>query len=227
MNEGKILMVNLSKGLIGEDNSAILGSFLVSRLWFAALTRSSIPENERKDFHLYIDEFQNFATSTFASILSESRKYRLNLIVAHQYMSQIESETSGAVKDAVFGNVGTIMSYVLGQEDAESMAKEFEPVFEANDLISLGRYQLYMKLMIDNQQSRPFSVQALPPIEDAAGLKEEVIARSRAFYGRPREKVELAIKNWTEKTFAPGMDDEIVEKQRKAMLAKSPVVRPS
>ena len=215
MNEGKILLVNLSKGKLGEDNADILGSFLVGRIWFAALTRSSIPEEERRDFHVYIDEFQNFATSTFASILSESRKYRLNMVLAHQFMSQLDIDGSTAVRDAVFGNVGTLMCYVLGQEDAEIMAKEFDPIFTPTDIINLGRFQLYMKIMADNQQSSPFSAVALPPIEDGVGSKDEVIARSRANYGRPRRAVEDAIRRWTEKTFAPGMDDDVVEKQRR------------
>lgn len=220
MNEGKILLVNLTKGGIGEDNSSILGSFLVSRLWFAALTRASMPEDGRKDFHVYVDEFQNFATSSFASILSESRKYRMNLVMAHQYISQLEPGGDSTVKDAVFGNVGTMISYVLGQEDAEALAKEFDPVFEENDLINLGKYEVYLKLLIDFQQSKPFSAVALPPIADLAGLKDEVIARSRQRYGRPRRKVEEAIHRWSEKVFAPGMDDEIVAKQREEMFAK-------
>ncbi|NTV31194.1 type IV secretion system DNA-binding domain-containing protein [candidate division WWE3 bacterium] len=220
MNTRKILLVNLSKGGIGEDNSAILGSFLVSRLWFAALTRTSIPEPERQDFHVYVDEFQNFATSSFASILSESRKYRMNLVMAHQYISQLAPGGDTTVRDAVFGNVGTLMTYVTGQEDAEVLGKLFEPTLEANDIIHLGRFQLYLKLMIDAQQSRPFSAAALPPITDAIGSREAVIARSRQTYGRPRRKVEEAIRRWAEKTFAPGMDDTVVQAQRDAMYGK-------
>ncbi|MCA9392089.1 type IV secretion system DNA-binding domain-containing protein [candidate division WWE3 bacterium] len=214
MNEGKVFLVNLGKGGIGEDNSAILGSFLMSRLWFAALTRASIPEEERRDFHVYVDEFQNFATSSFASILSESRKYRMNLVMAHQYINQLAAGGDTTVRDAVFGNVGTMMNYVTGQEDAEILAKEYEPVFDANDVINLGKYQLYLKLMINSEQSRPFSAVALPPISDANGLRDEVVARSRARYGRPRDKVELAIHEWAGRTFAPGMDDDVVEQQR-------------
>jgi hypothetical protein len=214
MNEGKIFLVNLGKGGIGEDNSAILGSFLVSRLWFAALTRSNIPEENRKDFHVYVDEFQNFATSSFASILSESRKYRMNLVMAHQYIAQLAAGGDSTVRDAVFGNVGTMMNYVTGQEDAEILAKEYEPVFEANDIINLGKYQLYMKIMVGSQQSRPFSAVALPPIQDANGLREEVIARSRARYAKPRNLVEQAITDWAKRTFAPGMDDDVVARER-------------
>ena len=220
MNSKKILLVNLSKGGIGEDNSAILGSFLVSRLWFAALTRTSIPEPDRQDFHVYVDEFQNFATSSFASILSESRKYRMNLVMAHQYISQLAPQGDSTVRDAVFGNVGTLMTYVTGAEDAEVLGQLFTPTLEPTDIVHLGRFQLYLKLMIDAQQSRPFSAQALPPIEDAIGSREEVIARSRKNYGRPRRKVEEAIKRWAEKTFAPGMDDDIVNRQRQAMFQK-------
>lgn len=220
IDSGKILLCNLTKGGIGEDNSSILGAFLVSRLWFAAMSRADTPEPKRKDFQVYVDEFQNFATSSFASILSESRKYRLNLTIAHQYISQLESGGESVVRDAVFGNVGTIVSYVVGQEDAEVLAKEFEPVFEPNDLIGLGKYQLYLKLMIGSQQSRPFSAVALPPIDNPDNLREEVIAHSRATYARPRDKVEGAIKRWAERTFAPGMDDELVKKQRSEMFRK-------
>lgn len=218
MNEGKVFLVNLGKGGIGEDSSAILGSFLMSRLWFAALTRANIPEDERRDFHVYVDEFQNFATSTFATILSESRKYRMNLVLAHQYISQLEVGGDTTVKDAVFGNVGTMMNYVTGQEDAEILGKEYDPTFTANDIINLGKYQIYMKLMIDSKQSRPFSAVALPPITDANGSRDEVIAMSRARYGRPRAKVEMAISEWVGRTFAPGMDDEVVKKDREEMM---------
>lgn len=215
MNEGKIFLVNLGKGGIGEDNSAILGSFLVSRLWFAALTRANIPnEDDRRDFHVYVDEFQNFATSSFASILSESRKYRMNLVMAHQYINQLISGGDTTVRDAVFGNVGSMMNFVTGQEDAEFLAKEYEPVFTANDIVNLGKYQLYLKIMINSEQSRPFSAMALPPITDANGLRDEVIARSRARYARPRIKVEAAINEWAKRTFAPGMDDDVVAAER-------------
>ncbi|PIZ44938.1 hypothetical protein CO180_00975 [candidate division WWE3 bacterium CG_4_9_14_3_um_filter_41_6] len=220
MDTKKILLCNLTKGGIGEDNSSILGAFLVGRLWFAAMSRADTSEENRVDFQVYVDEFQNFATSSFASILSESRKYRLNLTIAHQYISQLESGGDSTVKDAVFGNVGTIVSYVVGQEDAEVLAKEFEPVFESNDLISLGKYQLYLKLMVGSQQSRPFSAVALPPITDADNLRQEVIAHSRATYGRPRAKVEAAVKRWAERTFAPGMDDDVVKLQRAEMFKK-------
>jgi len=222
MDTKKIFLANLTKGGIGEDNSAILGAFLVGRLWFAAMSRADTPEEERVDFQVYVDEFQNFATSSFAAILSESRKYRLNLIIAHQYISQLESGGDSTVKDAVFGNVGTIVSYVVGQEDAEVLAKEYEPVFEPNDLISLGKFQLYLKLMVDSKQSRPFSAVALRPIEDAVGLRNEVIAQSREKYGRHRDKVQAAVKKWAERTFAPGMDDELVKQQREDRFYKKP-----
>ena len=229
MNEGHVFLVNLGKGGIGEDNSAILGSFLMSRLWFAALTRANIPnEEDRRDFHVYVDEFQNFATSSFATILSESRKYRMNLVMAHQYVAQLAPGGDTTVKDAVFGNVGSMLNFVTGQEDAEHLAKEYEPVFDANDVINLGMYEVYLKLMIDQEQSRPFSVVTLPPIPGEEGLREEVVARSRAKYARPREKVEHAISEWAQRTFAPGMDDELVAKQRQEIskkyraLAKNP-----
>lgn len=222
MNEGKILLANLSKGKIGEDPSNLLGGFLMSRLWFAALTRASIPQEERRDFYVYVDEFQNFATSTFATILSEARKYRLSLITANQFLSQLKTDggRSSEVLDAIFGNVGTLVSFGVGQDDAHILAREFAPVFEEGDLIAMEKYQINLKLMVNLQQSRPFSATTLPPIAGGDGNREEVIAHSRSRYARPREKVETAIKKWSEKTFAPGQDREVVEKQREAMFSR-------
>ena len=213
MNKGKILLVNLSKGKIGEDNSTILGGMLVVRLWFAAMLRASVPEEERRDFHVYIDEFQSFATISIATILSEARKYRLNLILAHQYIAQVPEE----VTDAVFGNVGTMICFILGQQDAHILAREFVPVFEENDLINLEKFHIYLKLMIDLTQSRPFSAMTLPPINDETGNKEQVLSLGRKKYSRPREVVEERVRRWSEKQFTPGMDDAEVEKLRQEL----------
>jgi len=217
INTRKILLVNLSKGKIGEDNSAILGGMLISRLQFAAMTRVSLPPEERKDFFVYVDEFQNFATSAFASILSEARKYRLNLILAHQYLAQVPEE----VRTAIFGNVGSIISFSVGQADASILAKEFAPTFDESDLIGLEKYHIYLKLMIDLSQSRPFSARTLPFDVVETGLREKVIASSRSKYAADRSEVESRIVRWSRKQFVPGMDDKVVEKLRKELETKA------
>ena len=153
IDEGKILLVNLAKGRIGEDSAQLLGSLLVARLGLAALSRADVPEIERHDFFLYLDEFQTFSTLSLANMLSELRKYRLNMILAHQYLSQLDDK----LKDAILGNVGTIVSFRVGPEDAEILAKEFYPTFAVSDLMSLPNYHIYLKLMIDGAESRPFS----------------------------------------------------------------------
>src|SRR3989338_6875654 len=145
MDEKKILIVNLSKGKIGEDNSALMGAMIITKLQLAAMSRVDIPENERNDFYLYVDEFQNFATDSFANILSEARKYRLCLVLAHQYITQMEEK----VRDAVFGNVGTMTTFRVGAADAEFLEREFTPEFSANDLVNLSKYNIYLKLIID------------------------------------------------------------------------------
>ena len=200
MNEGKIFLVNVSKGRIGEDNSALLGGMIITKIQLAAMERVRIPEEERKDFYLYVDEFQNFATDSFANILSEARKYRLNLTVAHQYTAQLETKDGGSkVRDAVFGNVGTMIIFRVGADDAEFLEKEFEPEFMAQDLVNLPNYHVYLKLMIDGITSRPFSATTLPPIKVdlSKGVKEKIIESSRRLYARPRAEVENAILKWS------------------------------
>ncbi|MEK7076700.1 MAG: type IV secretory system conjugative DNA transfer family protein [Patescibacteria group bacterium] len=157
MNEGKILLVNVSKGRIGEDNSALLGAMIITKVQLAAMERVRIPEEDRRDFYLYVDEFQNFATDSFASILSEARKYRLNLILAHQYVGQLVTDVSTKVRDAVFGNVGTMISFRVGATDAEFLELEFTPEFLQGDLVNLPNHNIYLKLMVDGITSRPFS----------------------------------------------------------------------
>ncbi len=199
MNEGKIFLVNVSKGRVGEDNSALLGGMIITKIQLAAMERVRIPEDERKDFYLYVDEFQNFATDSFANILSEARKYRLNLIIAHQYTAQLSNENGTAVRDAVFGNVGTMIIFRVGADDAEFIEKEFEPEFTAQDLVNLPNYHVYLKLMIDGVTSRPFSATTLPPmkIDLSAGVKDKIIESSRKLYARPREEVEAEISKWS------------------------------
>ncbi len=199
MNEGKIFLVNVSKGRVGEDNSALLGGMIITKIQLAAMERVRIPEDERKDFYLYVDEFQNFATDSFANILSEARKYRLNLIIAHQYTAQLSNENGTAVRDAVFGNVGTMVIFRVGADDADFIEKEFEPEFTAQDLVNLPNFHVYLKLMIDGVTSRPFSASTLPPmkINLSAGVKEKIIESSRKLYARPREEVEAEISKWS------------------------------
>ncbi|MEK7555628.1 MAG: type IV secretion system DNA-binding domain-containing protein [Patescibacteria group bacterium] len=199
MNEEKILLINVSKGRIGEDNSALLGAMFITKIQMAAMERVRIPEAERKDFYLYVDEFQNFVTESFANILSEARKYRLDLIIAHQYIGQLLAKESTKVRDAIFGNVGTMLSFRVGATDAEFLEKEFEPEFNIQDIVNLPNYNIYLKLMVDGVTSRPFSAVTLPPFAVAShkNNKEEVISMSRQLYSRPREQVEEEIDRWS------------------------------
>ncbi len=193
MDEEKILIMNLSVGKIGEDNSKLLGSLMVTKLQLAAMSRVNVAEEERKDFFLYVDEFQNFATESFANILSEARKYRLSLVLGHQYINQLEEE----VRDAVFGNVGTIISFRIGADDAEYLEKELSPEFDATDLVNLGKYSIYLKLLIDGLAGRPFSASTLTPFpKPEESKKESIIKVSQERYGAPRNKVELDISHW-------------------------------
>lgn len=190
IDERKILIFNLSKGKIGEDNSALLGSMIITKLQLAAMSRVDIPEPDRKDFYLYVDEFQNFATDSFANILSEARKYRLCLILAHQYIRQLTHDLNTKVRDAVFGNVGTIVTFRVGGEDAEFLEKEFEPDFMATDIVNLAKAHVYIKLMIDGVSSRPFSAQGLPPVPTPAiSYRDLIIDHTRKTYATPIKDV--------------------------------------
>ncbi len=199
MNTGKIFLVNVSKGRIGEDNSALLGGMLITKIQLAAMERVRIPEDERKDFYMYVDEFQNFVTDSFASILSEARKYRLNLTLAHQYIAQLVTKDSMAVRDAVFGNVGTMIIFRVGAADAEFLEPEVEPEFLVQDLVNLPNYTIYLKLMVDGITSRPFSAKTLPPFKTPAdsNVTEQIIESSRKLYARSREDVERDINEWS------------------------------
>jgi CxxC-x17-CxxC domain-containing protein len=199
MDNNKILIVNLSKGRIGEDAMRLLGGMIVTKIQLAAMERVDMPEEERKNFYLTVDEFQNFVTESFANILSEARKYRLNLLVAHQYINQLVTDTSSVVKDAIFGNVGTIIAFRVGAEDAEFLEKEFEPVFMLNDIVNLPKFSIYLKLMIDGIAGNAFSATALPPI-DIEGTTEnaqKVIRISRERYAKDRKDIEEKIARWT------------------------------
>lgn len=198
MDEKKILLVNLSKGRIGEQNAKLLGGMLITKIYLAAMSRAEVGASNLQqlpDFFFFVDEFQNFATESFADILSEARKYKLNLTIAHQYVAQMQEE----VKDAVVGNVGTMITFRIGAEDAELFEKQFAPVFTAEDIVNLGKFQIYLSLMIDGIGSKPFSAQTMAPIEKpSVSLVREVIEASRRQYAQARPVVEKNISAWYE-----------------------------
>lgn len=185
MDEGKILLLNLSQGQLGEDNAALLGAMTITKLQLAAMNRVTQKEEDRRDFYLYVDEFQNFATTSFIKILSEARKYRLNLILANQYIGQIPEE----VRSAIFGNAGTMMSFLIGAEDSPYMAKEFGERFEEKDLLALGNYQAIVKLAIDNITQSPFLAQTLPLPRSITQNREKAIRSSQERYTRKVETI--------------------------------------
>ena len=203
MDQGKILIVNLSKGKIGEDASNLLGALIITKLQLAAMERVNTPEEKRKDFYLYVDEFQNFATDAFVSILSEARKYRLCLIVAHQYIAQLDEMTekgkSTKVRDAIFGNVGTIITFRVGAADAEFLEKEFIPEFIIDDLVNLDKYNIYLKLMINGAASKAFSAITLPPVlKPEKSHRDKIINISRERYTNPKQEIENKLAKWSE-----------------------------
>jgi hypothetical protein len=194
MDSGKILLLNLAKGKIGEDNSSLLGSLMISQLWLAAQRRASVPEEKRRDFYLYIDELQSFATDEFPSLLAEARKYRLNIAgMANQFISQLPENLASAI----MGNVGTLISFCLGSEDADIIAKEFYPVFMAEHLQGLPAYHIYLKLSIDRKTSGPFSALTLP-MQGQAELphRGKVIKQSRLRYCRLSGNIKVKIEKW-------------------------------
>jgi hypothetical protein len=194
MDEGKILLINLAKGEIGEENSNFLGLILVPRILMAAMSRQDVPEDQRRDFYLYVDEFQNFATPDFAQILSEARKYRLNLCVANQFIGQVEEE----VKNAVFGNVGTIISFRVGVTDASYLSHEFTPTFAEDDLLNIERYHVYIKTIVNNEPVPPFSMDMTRDLKKEKESQNERVSEivkemSRLRYGRDMRLVEAEI----------------------------------
>ncbi len=191
MDEGKILLINLSKGKIGEINSYLLGMIIVGKILMSALSRVDIPESQRKDFHLYIDEFQNVTTDSISQILSEARKYRLNLTIAHQFIGQLSDEIS----KAVFGNVGSLLSFRVGPEDAEFLEKQFGPIFMANDLVNVDNFNCFAKLLINNEVTKPFNIKTYPPSEGNLEQVELIKEYSRLRYGADAQEVEESIRN--------------------------------
>ena len=193
MDQRKILLLNLSKGQLGELNAHLIGMIMVGKILIAALSRTDISQEKRKDFYLYIDEFQNFITDSIAIILSEARKYRLNLIIAHQYIGQLVKNQDTSIRDAVFGNVGTLISFKIGSEDAEFLVKEYQPVFNQYDLINISRFNAYIKLLVDNSPIRPFSMQTFPLNSGNLKIAERIKGLSKLKYGRDRNIVEAEI----------------------------------
>ncbi len=185
MDEGKILIVNLSKGKIGEDNAYLFGAMLVTKIQLAAMSRADLPEEKRRPFYLYVDEIHNFLTSSFADILSEARKYGLHLVLSHQYLGQLDDE----IRDAIIGNVGTVISFRVGYDDARFLAKEFYPTFDESDVINLPNYHIYLKLQIDGVTSRAFSAITLQPPERQTSYKKEIIKLTREKYAKSRREV--------------------------------------
>lgn len=222
MDQKKIFIVNLSKGRVGEGNANLLGSMLITKIYLSAMSRADTKGSDMHTlppFYLYVDEFQNFANKSFADILSEARKYKLALTIAHQYIEQMEEE----VRSAVFGNVGTMMTFRVGAYDAEVLEKEFAPVFTAEDLVNLGARQIYLKLMIDGVTSHPFSAVTMPPVpEPEVNHGQRAIAFSRAQYSKPRDEVEKNISDWVGKVFEDPEKDakEAARLERRAQRDK-------
>ena len=220
MDENKIIIINLSKGRVGEANANLLGSMFITKIYLAAMSRADASEKELQklpNFYLYVDEFQSFANESFADILSEARKYKLNLTIAHQYIEQMSEE----VRAAVFGNVGTMITFRVGAFDAEILEKEFTPQFTAEDLVNLGFTQIYLKLMIDGVSSAPFSASTMPPIkEPERSFKQEVIDMSRLQFAMKRAGVEQEVLDWHKDK------GQVVKKEPVKILTKeSPLVQ--
>lgn len=227
MDEQKIIIINLSKGLVGETNMRLLGSMLTTRIFLSAMSRANLSSAElakHPHFYFYVDEFQNFANETFAEILSESRKYKLNLTIAHQYIEQMEEE----VRDAVFGNVGTTIAFRVGPFDAEVLETVFAPRFTKEDLVGLDRRQIYLSLMIDGVGSAPFSAVTIPPIEaPPVSYKEQVIASSREQFSAPRARIEQAITEEFATSAAPRESGGAPDMRAKRRPASEPIRRPA
>lgn len=213
MDEKKIFIANLSKGRVGEINSTLLGGMLITKMYLAGMSRADIPPEKMRNipaFQMHVDEFQSFANKTFANILSESRKYKLNLVLAHQYIAQMPEE----VRDAIFGNVGTLITFRAGSFDAEVLEKEFEPTFMAQDIVNLGFAQIYLRLMIDGVNSAPFSARTLPPLKPKyPSFKDEVVESSKKQFARPRSIVEKEILEWYQPSIPNTLRSEYNERE--------------
>ena len=202
MDEGKILLMRISKGYLGEENAQLIGAMAITKIQQAAMSRTDIPEEKRRDFYLYADEFQYFATDTFGEILSEARKYRLNLTMAHQFMGQL----SDHIRTTVFGNVGTIINFRVGAEDAAILENEYTPIFKVRDIINLGVRNIYIKMSIDGELRDAFSAKTVDVPHYENDFSQRITATSRGKYARPRVDVEQDLKKWDE----GGQDDAVV-----------------
>ena len=227
MDDKKILIINLSKGRVGEMNANLLGSMMITKIYLGAMSRADVQEKQLKNlpnFYLYVDEFQSFANESFADILSEARKYKLNLTIAHQYIEQMSEE----VRAAVFGNAGTMITFRVGAFDAEVLEKEFAPQFTAEDLVNLGMFQMYLKLMIDGVGSVPFSASSLPPFpEPVISYKSEIISSSRKNFSKSRTEVEEIIKKWLEEAKIPSRPAMMQRTVSSAPVVHKPYQTPS
>ena len=192
MDNQRLFIANLSKGRLGRDKANLLGSLLTTQFQLGAMARANRPEDERRDFYLFIDEFQNFSTDAFASILAEARKYRLCLTLSHQYIDQLPLP----IRQAVFGNVGTLIAFRIGNTDAEVMEKEFGNTFMASVLTDLGRYEAVVKLLENGTNLEPFRAKMLPPLENRIGRKDKLIARSRERFAMPRARIDEKLRRW-------------------------------
>lgn len=206
MDNRKILLMKVSKGLLGEENSSLIGSMVITKLYQAAMARADTPEDQRVDFYLYVDEFQNFATDSFAEILSEARKYRLSLTLAHQYMGQL----SDVVRKTVFGNVGSMVSFRVGAEDALVLQGEYNPIFKERDIINLGVREFYTKMSVNGELREAFSGRTLNAPEVTEDLTSEIIKKSREKYCLPKSAAEDLLKKWDEAAAAPPKKEELV-----------------
>jgi hypothetical protein len=192
MDHGRILIADLSKGALGEDKANLMGSLLVTALQLAALSRADVPAAERRDFSLYVDEFHNFATDAFTTILSEARKYRLCLTLSHQYLDQIRP----SIRNAMLGNVGTLIAFRVGQSDAQVLAREFDEEFVPQQLTSLANYEVCVRTLEQGEQVVPFMASMMGPLDLSYGRRENLIRRSREKYATPRHVVEKRIRRW-------------------------------
>lgn len=211
MDNKKILLVNLAQGKLGEETASLLGGMIITRLQSTALERVDIPFDERNDFFLFVDEFQNFATDSFAKILSEARKFKLDLTMTNQYIDQLPL----TVRQAIFGNVGTLGSFVVSQSDASVLERELAPNVTSEDLVSLDAHSMYLKLCIDGMTSVPFSARSLPPRFEPFGLREEVIKYSRETYGTPREVIEDKIIRWSNQSYSENGNRSVKKTEQK------------
>lgn len=209
MDKKKILLMKVSKGLLGEENSSLIGAMFITKLYQAAMGRADTPEDQRTDFYLYVDEFQNFATDTFTEILSEARKYRLNLTIAHQYMGQL----SDVVRKTVFGNVGSMINFRVGAEDADILAEEYNPIFKERDIINLGIREFYLKMSVSGELREAFSGRTLDAPRPSTDWTQACIEQSRRKYCLPKADVETMLKQWDEAASAPPKEDEIDPEQ--------------